>query len=202
MDASHVAELLAQSYAVVQLDTYARAVVAAAFPVVRACLASATEAEPAAGGLITRRFAERAQLRLEPVRSPPATLGEGEAAIYACQVALTAVGLQALDAIRASGQVSALQVGAYSQRDAIFDAFTYSPGGPPAPSPAHFDAGLVTVIVDDTSALQVLTADEWVGVRLREGEAVVLLGRALSGLMLGESTCVTPGGAEAAAVVA
>lgn len=187
MDAELTRQLTAAGYARMLLpaDSTARA----AIPLVAAELESAFQGRgtrvDAQAGLSIAAFPERAQLRYIPGQ-----LNDSSALVGALERAsgtLQAVAMRALAACSSAGAPTA--------GDSLLDAFMYPgaegwgsrPGQPPAPCPAHEDLGLVTVIVDDSAALEVRDAGgAWQQLPpLRANECVVIAGRALAALTKG-----------------
>ena len=136
-------------------------------------------------------FSERSQLRYVPRRTDhPAMVSLLERAAATGNRVLSNIALWALGAIHDAEGTP--QGGLH-----LLDVFWYPgaegwsehgrPGQPPPPCPAHEDVGLVTVIKDNVSGLELQDTDgTWMQLpSLQDDECVILAGRALSILTRG-----------------
>lgn len=142
-------------------------------------------------------FRERAQLRYEPVNDDGGGCGTLHASVATGTAVLSRLATGHLAALR-----DQIESGAPLDCHAQLDAFWY-PGEQrwrelhaadelPAPCPAHEDAGMLTAIYDDHSALQVQLRDgSWGNVELREDEVALVVGRALSAISRGRLPACT-----------
>eukprot|EP00310_Coccolithus_braarudii_P004893 CAMPEP_0183369434 /NCGR_PEP_ID=MMETSP0164_2-20130417/99322_1 /TAXON_ID=221442 /ORGANISM="Coccolithus pelagicus ssp braarudi, Strain PLY182g" /LENGTH=280 /DNA_ID=CAMNT_0025545693 /DNA_START=39 /DNA_END=878 /DNA_ORIENTATION=- len=175
--------------------------VGGALKTLHAAHSESDSARACSGALSVAAFAERAQLRYEPAgpnQSEPSCAtkqsvsGPKKASLE--EVAATGTAVLAKVAQRALADLCESQLVQARPIQTRLDAFWY-----PAceydtfiPCPAHEDPGLLTVVIEDASALQILSKNgTWNSVNLGPQECVLLAGRALQHLTHGSiSACM------------